>query len=195
MRDRIVDIALELAEESSWESVRLHHIAAKLGVDLAQISGEFNEKEQIVDAWFDRADQAMLKQLQDFDPGSDRQHRIQTAVMAWLQTLAVHRKPTRQMILNKLEPGHLHYQVDGALRVSRTVQWVREAVEFEDSLPWRAFSEAGLTAIFLATFFYWMFDDSRESTKTRAFLEKRLRDAAPIAEFFERSQNRNQSQA
>ena len=193
MRDRIVDTALELAEESSWEAVRLHHIAGKLKVDLEQIRREFNEKERIVDAWFDRADQAMLERVQDLGPDSERQHWIQVAVMTWLQTLSEHRKPTRQMIFNKFEPGHLHYQVDGAMRVSRTVQWIREAVGFEDSLPWRAFSETGLTAIFLATFFYWMFDESQDSTTTRAFLEKRLRDAAPIAEFFDRSQKRDQS--
>ena len=87
------------------------------------------------------------------------------------------------MIFNKFELGHLHYQVGGAMRVSRTVQWIREAAGLEDELPWRAFSEAGLTAIFLATFFYWMFDYSNQSEKTEEFLKQRLENARLIVRF------------
>ena len=34
---------------------------------------------------------------------------------------------TRGMLAYKLEPGHLHLQLPGLVRVSRTVQWFREA--------------------------------------------------------------------
>ena len=175
LRESIVDAALDLAERSSWESVRLHHIAEELGISLDQIRLEFGEKEKIVDCWFDRADQAMLRIT--ISQGSDPAQRIEAAMLAWLGELGKHQKPTRQMIYNKFEFGHIHYQVDGALRVSRTVQWLREAAGLEDTLPWRALSEAGLTLVFLATFFYWMFDSSPQYDATRRFLRKKLRSA------------------
>ena len=192
MKDDIVDAALELAESSSWEGVRLHHIAQRLGISLEQVRREFREKEEIVDAWFDRADQVMLESIQS-EATDDvvQEELIYLAMMCWLDALQKYRKPTRQMILNKFELGHIHYQVSGAMRVSRTVQWMREAVGLEDELPWRAFSEAGLTTIFLTTFFYWMFDSSEQSEKTKDFLKRRLKSARPIIQFVKTIQSRD----
>lgn len=181
LRQEIVDAALEMAEKSSWESVRLHHIASELGITLDQIRLEFREKEEIVDAWFDRADQAMLNFVCDSTDVAGLEQRIESAMMAWLGELGKHQKPTRQMICNKFEFGHIHYQAAGAMRVSRTVQWMREAAGLEDKLPWRAFSEAGLTFIFLCTFFYWMFDSTREYSDTRRFFRGMLTNAQPLA--------------
>ena len=59
--DQIVDTAVELAEQKSWEAVRLHDVAASLGITLDDVRAHFREKEDIVDAWFERADSAMLK--------------------------------------------------------------------------------------------------------------------------------------
>lgn len=174
MKEQIVDAALELAEQTSWESVRLSHVASRMGIGLDQIRKHFAEKEDIVDAWFDRADSALLNSIEQITAHSEMERRVHCAMMVWFDALSAHRRPTRQMIINKFEPGHLHFQVNGALRVSRTVQWMREAVELQDSLPWRAFSEAGMTGIYLATFAFWMFDTSSGSRNTRAFLSKRL---------------------
>ena len=62
--EAIVNTAVSLASHCSWESVRLSEIAAQLNISLADIYYCFAEKEQIVDAWFDRADQNMLKVMQ-----------------------------------------------------------------------------------------------------------------------------------
>lgn len=174
-RDAIVDAALEQAERRSWEAVRLHQVAAALGATLDEIRAHFREKEEIVDAWFDRADAAMLATAErpDFHALPARE-RVERALLAWLDALAPHRRVTRQMILNKLEPGHVHYQIAGLLRVSRTVQWLREAARREATLPWRAIEETLLTSLYLAVFGYWMWDGSAGSARTREFLRRRL---------------------
>lgn len=181
MRDRIVDTALTLAERRGWEAVRLHDIAAELAIGLDDIRKHFREKEELVDAWFDRADQVMLKEgakpeLAALLPRA----RIHRLLMTWLGVLAAHKKPTRQMIVNKLEPGHLHYIVGGLLRVSRTVQWLREASHRDAVLPRRAIEETVLTSIYLATFVRWMSDDSEGSAHTAAFLDKLLTSAERV---------------
>ncbi|MFL6650916.1 MAG: TetR/AcrR family transcriptional regulator, partial [Sulfurifustaceae bacterium] len=104
-------------------------------------------------------------------PPSDR---IARSLDTWLAALAPHRRVTRQMILGKLEPGHLHYQLRRLLRVSRTVQWLREAAGRTSVLPRRAIEEAGLTAIYLATFARWMYDESPGAASTAAFLRRQL---------------------
>lgn len=170
--DQIVDAAVELGEQGSWEAVRLHDVAVTLGITLDDVRAHFREKEDIVDAWFERADSAMLKaaQASDFFHLTPRQ-RLHRLIMTWLGALHPYRKTTRQMIYGKLEPGHIHIQVPGLMRVSRTVQWMREAANRDATYVRRALEETGLTTIYLAAFFHWMNDNSSGSTKTSRFLE------------------------
>ena len=170
--DQIVDTAIELGEQKSWEAVRLHDVAAALGVTLEDVRAHFREKEDIVDAWFERADSAMLRaaEASDFSYLTPRQ-RLHRLIMAWLGAFYPYRKTTRQMIYGKLEPGHIHIQVPGLMRVSRTVQWMREAANRDATYARRALEETGLTTIYLAAFFHWMNDSSPGSTKTSRFLE------------------------
>lgn len=172
---QILDVALELAELHSWESLRLHEVAAGMGIALDEIREHYREKEDLVEAWFDRADSAALRDAATVELKNlttrERLHRI---IMTWLEALARHRRVTRQMIVNKLEPGHLHFQIPALMRISRTVQWMREGAGLNASLPRRALEEAGLTSIYLATFICWMRDESPGSDDTRRFLHKLL---------------------
>ena len=181
-RDRILEAALQAADRASWESVRLHDIAAELHMSLNDVRVHFREKEDITDAWFDRADAAMLQEAETPGlsslPARERLHRL---IMTWMSSLAGYRRVTREMIRGKCEPGHIHYQYAGLLRVSRTVQWLREAAHRDTLLPWRAVEESGLTAIYLVIFNFWMRDDSEESARTARLLDRLLRSAQDLA--------------
>lgn len=175
---QILQTALALAEKSHWESVRMHHISDAADVSLNTIRVHFREKEDLVDAWFDQADQAMLKACgkSGFSDLS-RCEKLHTTLMAWLDSLAPYQRVTRQMIQGKLEPGHLHFQINGLLRISRTVQWWREAAGIETRLPLRAFEEVAMTGLYLVTFSHWMLDQSEQQQSTCDFLRKRLEQA------------------
>lgn len=170
--DQIVDTAVELGEQRSWEAVRLHDIAASLGITLDDVRTYFREKEDIVDAWFERADSVMLKaaEVSDFSYLTPRQ-RLHRLIMAWFSALYPYRKATRQMIYGKLEPGHIHIQIPELMRISRTVQWMREAAGRDATYIRRALEETGLTTIYLAAFLRWMNDNSSDSARTSRFLE------------------------
>jgi len=174
-QNKIVDAALELGKNQSWEAVRLHAVAEATGISLNKERTFFREKEEIVDAWFDRADSAMLQEAEksDFLVLGPRQ-RLHRLIMTWLASLSPYRNVTRQMIYGKMEPGHLHVQIPGLLRISRTVQWIREAAQLDATYVHRALEETGLTSIYLMTFFYWMKDNTPESKKTSRFLDKLL---------------------
>jgi AcrR family transcriptional regulator len=179
IRDGIVDTAIGLAERrSSWEAVRLQEVAAELNIPLDELRGHFRDKDEVAEAWFDRADGAMLAQSQG--PGfvlfSPRE-RLQQLILAWLDALAPHRKVTRQMIYAKLDPGHIHLQLPALLRVSRTVQWLREAARRDTTYLRRALEETGLTAVYVTTFVCWMYDGSHDSERTRRALERNLKAA------------------
>ena len=173
--DQIVDTAVELGEQNSWEAVRLNDVAMALGITLDDVRAHFREKEDVVDAWFERADSAMLKVAQASDfPYLNPRQRLHRLIMAWLGALYPYRKTTRQMIFGKLEPGHIHIQVPGLIRISRTVQWMREAAGRNATYIRRALEETGLTTIYLAAFMHWMNDSSSGSAKTGRFLDNCL---------------------
>lgn len=179
---RIVDTAIELAEARSWESIRLHEVAAAAGIALDDIRRHFREKDELIDAWFDRADAAMLAlaATEALLPLSARD-RLSRLIMAWLAALEGHRRVTRQMIQAKAELGHIHIQIPALMRISRTVQWLREAALLRDSDWRRAVAETLLTSIYLAVFLRWLRDTEAGSPRTRRFLDTLLAAAEKLA--------------
>ena len=180
-RERIVDAAIALAESGTWEGARLHEVALALGTDLEHIQRFFREKDEIVDAFFDRADRAAVRvSAEQKFQGLSRDGRMQQTIMTWLHALAPHRRVVREMIGTKLEFGHVHIQFPALMRISRTVQWFRESAGYCDTLPRRALIEAVHTSIYLAIFTYWMRDESKNSEKTEKLLERMLKGAARV---------------
>ena len=61
LRDRIVDTAIDLAEQEGWEDLRLRKVVERCGVDLADVLSEFRDIDAVANAWFERALAAMLQ--------------------------------------------------------------------------------------------------------------------------------------
>ena len=60
LADRIVDAAVAEATTASWGALRLRCVAERLDITLAELGAVFRDKDAIADAWFARADVAML---------------------------------------------------------------------------------------------------------------------------------------
>jgi bacterioferritin (cytochrome b1) len=112
--------------------------------------------------------QASLRQEQEVT------RAIHELVWAWLGALAGHRRVTREMIGHKLEFGHVHVQFPALLRISRTVQWIREGARLDAPLPRRAVEETALTGMFITTFVRWLWDASPDFRATRQHLDGAL---------------------
>ncbi|MEE2000164.1 TetR/AcrR family transcriptional regulator [Alkalimonas sp. MEB108] len=175
-RQTILQQAMFLAEHSDWESIRLRDVATGMNIPLLEIHQHFSQKDDLVDAWFDLADQAMLacQQQPDFEHNS-AQDKLLTAMMQWLNAMASHRKVTRQMLYYKLEPGHIHLQAAALLRISRTVQWLREIADLKAQNVKRIEQELALTALFTSGFVRWLTAPEPAVTAARNWLERGLR--------------------
>lgn len=182
LRDAIVDTALRLGDERGWDAVHLHEIAQALNIGLADIASRFEHKDAIAEAWFDRADRALL--ALPASPGWGAltpRERLQAAIVGWLDALASHRRLAAAMLGYKLQPEHLHLQVGGALRVSRTVQWIREVAALP-SVGWRREAEeAALTTLYLAAVAQWLRDTSSGAQRTQDFVGRWLRRFERVA--------------
>jgi ubiquinone biosynthesis protein COQ9 len=184
LSQQILDAALELAEQSSWERVRLFDIAAKLQINLDQVQSVCSQKDDLTDAWFDRADRAMLKDAASPEflqlPTRGRLHR---AIMSWLNAMSMHKRLTADMLRYKFEVGHIHLQILGIMRISRTVQWIMEAAHRDAAFTRRILEEIVLTAIYLAAFSFWLRDDSLNSERTARFLDSMLEKTEAASHF------------
>lgn len=177
----ILDTALRLAEDRSWETLRLYDVASELDISLAVIQQYYQQKDDLVEAWYDCADASMLKVAETEEFSSlDKDTRLYRLIMTWLDTLAVHKTVSRDMLLYKLEPAHVHLQILGLLRISRTVQWFLEAAQSKTMHLQRIFEETRLTSIYLMAFCYWMQDKSDNQQASRDFLWRRLKHKQPV---------------
>lgn len=173
---QILDSALQLADACGWERLHLFEVAADLGVGLDTIAVHYRDKDQLVEAWFDRADHALLTRatgadLLPLEPAK----RLEELLIAWLDSLALHRAVTGQMLLYKLEPGHIHLQIGGILRISRTVQWWREAAQRKSLHLSRIAEESLLTTVYLRCFLHWLRHPEEDPADFRALLRQQLR--------------------
>ncbi|ASQ46094.1 ubiquinone biosynthesis protein COQ9 [Legionella clemsonensis] len=185
--EKIVDTALILAKRSSWENLKLFDIAHYLDVNLADIQHHFLEKNELVDDFFERADRAMLlKGSQPDIVQLPAKERLALLLIEWFEYIQQYRQIAKEMICAQLEPGHLHTQFSSLLRVSRTVQWWRESAQRSASYLHRAMEETGLTAIYVASLLYWLYDDSKDAIDTKRFIEKQLTRADRLVHFCRR---------
>ncbi len=176
-RHRIVEAALDLAEEVGWEGVRLRRVAERLGVPAAELRLHFRDLDAVADAWLVRADAAMLAPPDAGFAGLPARERLFRVIMRWLDALAGHRHVTGEMLAAKLYPVHVHHNVALVFWVSRTVQWIREAALLDAGGRRRQVEEIGLTGLFVATLYRWVRDESPGQLRTREFLARRLERA------------------
>lgn len=180
LRTRIVEAALDIAEDWGWYDIRLHHIAERLKVPLAIIRSEFRDGDAIADAWIARADDAMLAQPEADFAALPAQERLRISLEAWLDALAPRRKVTAEMLQSKLWPVHVHHNLKLITWTSRTVQWWREAALLDGKGQRRSIEEIGMTLIFLSTLARWCRDRSEGQVRTKAFLHRSLKRADGI---------------
>jgi len=150
-------------------------VAREAGVSLAQLHQQFGDRDAIAEGFFDRADAALLATADR--PGWSAlpvRARVFGAVMAWLDALEPQRPLVRGMLGYKLQPEHIHLQARGIMRISRTVQCMREVAMLPATGWRRELEEAGLTSMYLATFACWLADGTPHAQRTRSLLDRLL---------------------
>lgn len=180
--DQILEAALFLGEQRGWDAVHVYDIADYMQVGLADIERHYRNKDEIAEAWFRRADQAVVACASE--PGwmeLNVRERLSRAMRAWFAALEPHKGITVEMLRYKVQPDHIHLVIQGVLRTSATVQWMREAARLPSTGLRRELEEPALTAIFLSTLAMWLMERTPGTPRTWAWLEGRLADAERIA--------------
>ena len=102
LADRIVDEAVALADEVGWPAVRLHRVAARLGVTLPEIRAHYADLDAVANQWLVRADDAMLRVADRADLAeAPAPERIEAALVAWFSALGGRRRMLRAILTGK----------------------------------------------------------------------------------------------
>lgn len=172
----ILEKAIELAQQSSWESFSLSELASVLDCSLSEINQFYRSKDDMAEALFNRADDAMLSLTSDDeyrDLTSD--DKLFECIMVWFELLGPYRPLIREIFAYKLEPGHFHLQAHGITRISRTVQWFMEASDRKSTGLKRIADEVAVTSAYLASFSFFLFDNSEHYANTRSLLKSLIK--------------------
>lgn len=182
---KLLNAALSLAQDKHWEALRLYEIADYLDISLAQVHSLIPDKETLVDLLWDRADAEMLSACAGnaFQKQSAEQ-QLQSCIMAWLKPLHPHQKTVKEMLLVRLEPGHLHIQLPTLIRISQTVQWMRELSQRDNTFIKRALDESMLTFLFVSHLIMWLRDSTTDAIATERALQQHIRQAVALEKLF-----------
>jgi AcrR family transcriptional regulator len=174
--DSILEHAIVLAQKSSWQSFSLVELALLLDCSLSDIKQFYRSKDDIAEALFNLADDAMLNlALDKKHQNLTSNEKLFNAIMAWFDSLMPYRPLVREILAYKFEPGHFHLQVHGITRVSRTVQWFLEVADRKNTGCKRITDEMAVTSAYLISFRSFLCDHSEGHVKTRQLLERLLR--------------------
>ena len=128
---RIVDQTMALAADVGWDHLRLRRVAGDLGVSLAELQACHRDLDAVADAWFVRAQQAMLEPFEADFADLPARERVFLVMMRWFEANVEHRVVVGQMLRTKLYPSHPHHWVPLVFNLSRLIQWLREATRLD----------------------------------------------------------------
>jgi AcrR family transcriptional regulator len=169
--DRILDAALDLAEQGGWYELRMHLVADRARLPLAELLRRFRDPDAIADEWFRRASLAMVG---DAPPEGPPAARVEAALMRWFLAQEARKPVVAQMLRAKLHPSHAHHWVPLPFHLSRLIHTALEAARLDRRGLARQAEEVGLTLLFLRVLPLWLRDASPGAERTRAALRRGL---------------------
>ena len=178
---RVVEAALAIAAERGWDQVRLHGVADRTGLPLAEIGRRFRDVDAVANAWFGKAREALLATPAAELAGRPADARLALVFARWLDHLAPRREVAGEIVRLKLHPSHPHHWVPLIFDLSRLVHDLLDAARVEGTGRLRQAQEIGLTLIVLATLGEWLRDASPGQERTKRRLARRLTRAGCLA--------------
>lgn len=180
LKDRILEAALLHAAFDGWSRRTLVNAAADAGLDAVTARRLFPQGGDSLLEWLDDwADRQMLAAAPGLS-GQPVRRRIAGLVRARLEALTPHREAIRRAAAARGLPNNL---VGSGRALWRTVDLIWRTIGFGDD-PKEGFDyysrRATLGSVLVATFLYWLEDQSDGCVETWAFLDRRIEDVLRI---------------
>ncbi len=104
-RERILDVAISLADEGGFENVRQREVAAKAGMALGTLYKSFRSKEDILSATLERESAAMERRLQESPAAGDTPVERSASLFAVITPMFLARPNYARAVLRAMASG------------------------------------------------------------------------------------------
>jgi AcrR family transcriptional regulator len=179
----IINAAFSLAEEKGWGSVHLHEIAHRAGITLADLYTRAPAKQAILCLFERQINETVMRNAAFSEDSSETpREKLFEVLMARFDALKPF-KPGLKAIVSDAprDPGSTALL---ALMLPPSMAWMLEAAGIAADGFTGPAKVLGLTGLYMKVLRVWMTDDSEDSAKTMAELDRCLKRAEGWAKSF-----------
>ena len=171
----VIKAFFKLVEKYNWDEITLSKIADEAGVTVSRISKMFRSKNAILNAYNEKIDDLMLKNITQSKEPSQEQGRdfLFDILMSRFDLINPDRvaitKIIRQVAVQKPLTSLL-----GLIAVKNTMRLVLKSIDNNRAGMAEGLRLRVLVLIYMKTMLVWIRDDSKDLTKTMAALDQSL---------------------
>lgn len=171
-RERVVAAFMALLAEKRFEEIGFAEIAARAGVTLTALRGEFGSTLAIFAAQMKAVDRAVLAGIDAEMAEEPPRERLFDVLMRRLDVLDEHKDAVRSLLASaRVNPG-LGIALNGL--AVRSMQWMLTAADISSSGPRGMVRAQGLALLFASVLRTWINDDDVGHAPTMAALDRAL---------------------
>jgi AcrR family transcriptional regulator len=178
-----IDAALALAAEKGWRQVTLADIAARARIEEAALRRDYRSKTAIVDGFVRRIDDAVSTGTPPDADGEPTRDRLLDALLRRFDALAPHKSAVASIARDTAFMPPL--AILAGARLLRSMARMLDDAGVGARGPFGLLRAKALAAIYGVALCLWLNDDDPELARTTAFLDRRLSDAARLAQLCE----------
>ncbi len=171
-RERIIAAFMALLAEKSFEEIELAEVAARAGVSLGTMRGEFGSTLAIYAAHVKAIDRAVLEGGEGDMSEEPPRERLFDVLMRRIEALAPHKEAVRSLLRSVRRNPPLALALN-ALAV-RSQQWMLAAADLHASGPRGVLRAQGLALLFARVLRTFVHDEDEGHARTMAVLDREL---------------------
>lgn len=179
-RERLIDALMTLAAQKPWAEISLHDVAAQAGMSLTEFRETFPSKGAVLAGFARRLDRIVLDATNDDLAGESVKDRLFDVLMRRFDAMKPYKAALRSIndwaLRDPLSLTELNRMTTNSLR------FMLEAAGQNSEGPLGTLKLQGLALSWIHVFHIWLGDDSEDSAKTMAALDKELERGASLVE-------------
>ena len=178
-KDKIIDVALNLADVQGWDTVTLYDVARDADMTLATLFEYVDDKNDILVLLGKKIDKRVLEVIGEPDSSVSTRDQLFDILMERFEILNDYRAGVLAMVESfRYDPKQA---VISSPYLCKSMSWMLEAAGIDTSGIMGAVKVAGLTGVYLKTLRVWRDDESTDMAKVMAALDKDLGRVEQVA--------------
>jgi AcrR family transcriptional regulator len=171
-RDKIIEAFLALLEEKAFQEIGFAEIAARAGVSLAVLRGEFRSKLPIYAAYVKEIDRKVLAGGDADMAEEPPRERLFDVLMRRIEALASHKAAVRSLLRSARRYPGLALALNGF--AVRSQQWMLTAANIDAAGPRGIVRAQGVALLFAGVLRTFIDDEDEGLARTMAALDRAL---------------------